>query len=26
MNQIVAVDPDGDSLTFSLQAAPGNGV
>ncbi|MCM3256153.1 cadherin-like domain-containing protein, partial [Priestia aryabhattai] len=26
INQIVAVDPDGDSLTFSLQAAPGNGV
>ncbi|PFP43657.1 hypothetical protein COK01_29610, partial [Priestia megaterium] len=22
----MAVDPDGDSLTFSLQAAPGNGV
>ncbi|MEH7164418.1 tandem-95 repeat protein, partial [Priestia megaterium] len=26
INQIVAVDPDGDSLTFSSQAAPGNGV
>ncbi|MGW9017006.1 tandem-95 repeat protein, partial [Priestia megaterium] len=26
INQIVAVDPDGDPLTFSLQAAPGNGV
>ncbi|MGG0530129.1 tandem-95 repeat protein, partial [Priestia aryabhattai] len=26
INQIVAVDPDGDSLTFTLQAAPGNGV
>ncbi|MED4235170.1 tandem-95 repeat protein, partial [Priestia megaterium] len=26
INQIVAVDPDGNPLTFSLQAAPGNGV
>ncbi|MFB2351075.1 Ig-like domain-containing protein, partial [Priestia megaterium] len=26
INQIVAVDPDGNSLTFSLQIAPGNGV
>ncbi|KWU60944.1 tandem-95 repeat protein [Priestia megaterium] len=26
INQVVAVDPDGDSLTFSLQTAPGNGV
>ncbi|WP_209369620.1 tandem-95 repeat protein [Priestia megaterium] len=26
INQIVAVDPDGNSLTFSLQTAPGNGV
>ncbi|PFK64821.1 hypothetical protein COJ21_25425, partial [Priestia megaterium] len=26
INQNVAVDPDVDSLTFSLQAAPGNGV
>ncbi|MED4391263.1 tandem-95 repeat protein, partial [Priestia aryabhattai] len=26
INQVVAVDPDGDPLTFSLQTAPGNGV
>ncbi|MEH7071026.1 tandem-95 repeat protein, partial [Priestia megaterium] len=26
INQIVAVDPDGNPLTFSLQTAPGNGV
>ncbi|MGU3398031.1 tandem-95 repeat protein, partial [Priestia sp. D51] len=26
INRIVAVDPDGDPLTFSLQTAPGNGV
>ncbi|MFZ7823667.1 tandem-95 repeat protein, partial [Priestia sp. 40] len=26
INQVVAVDPDGNSLTFSLQTAPGNGV
>uniref|UniRef100_UPI001CD61332 tandem-95 repeat protein n=1 Tax=Priestia megaterium TaxID=1404 RepID=UPI001CD61332 len=26
INQVVAVDPDGDSLTFSLQTAPGNGM
>ncbi|SSY69788.1 cell surface protein [Priestia megaterium] len=26
INQVVAVDPDGNPLTFSLQTAPGNGV
>ncbi|NGY85352.1 tandem-95 repeat protein (plasmid) [Bacillus megaterium] len=26
INRIVAVDPDGDPLTFSLRTAPGNGV
>ncbi|WP_186806785.1 Ig-like domain-containing protein, partial [Priestia megaterium] len=26
INQVVAVDPDGNLLTFSLQTAPGNGV
>ncbi|WP_461672420.1 tandem-95 repeat protein, partial [Priestia megaterium] len=26
INRVVAVDPDGDPLTFSLQTAPGNGV
>ncbi|MCM3187009.1 tandem-95 repeat protein, partial [Priestia megaterium] len=26
VNRVVAVDPDGNPLTFSLQTAPGNGV